>query len=162
MEQWAPIEGIRNYEVSDLGHVRNVNTLRHLGIYDNGSGVMQVVMKENGKAICRAVHKLVAEAFLDMPPEGYVPIHIDDDWTNAAASNLEWKPRWFARKRTAQNKRTVPTDNRPILVVEKEEVYDNALECAKAIGGLEDLVLITARNRHGGSYLGLHFEFYYD
>lgn len=162
MEHWRPIETFPDYEVSDLGGIRNATTLRPLRIFDNGHGVLQVVMSRDRKKVCRSVHRLVADAFLDPAPEDCVPIHIDEDWSNVRADNLVWKPRWFAVARTKQSSRTQPIDNRPILMVKTMEVYDNALECAKAIGGLEKLVLITAQNRHGATYLGSTFEFYYE
>lgn len=162
MEHWAPIEEFLDYEVSDLGRVRNANTGRPLGIYDNGHGVLQVVMNREGKKFCRAVHRLVAHAFLDPAPDDCIPIHIDEDWTNNSAVNLMYKPRWFAVKRTRQSRRAQPRDIRPILMAKTGEVYDNALECAKAIGGLEELVLLTAQNRHGATYYGSTFEFYYE
>lgn len=161
VEHWALIEEFPDYEVSDLGSVRNAHTGRILGIYDNGHGVMQVVMNRDRRKYCRAVHRLVAEAFLDPAPDDCIPIHIDEDWTNNEASNLVWKPRWFAVKRTQQSRRTEPRDIRPVLMVKTGVVYDNALVCAKEIGGLEELVLLTAQNRHGATYFGSAFEFYY-
>ena len=162
MVEWRIIDEFPDYEVSDEGQVRNISTQQMLGIFDNGNGVLQVVLTKNKKKWARAVHRLVANAFLDLPPVGYVPIFLDGDRTNLSASNLEWKPRWFAVKRTLQAKRVIPMDDRPIIMLKTEEIYPNALECAKAIGGLEELVLITAQNRHGATYMGSQFEFYYD
>ena len=160
MEHWLDIEDFNDYEVSDKGRIRNANTGRQLGIYDNGHGVLQVVMKRNRQAVCRSVHRLVASAFIHPAPDDSVPMHIDDDWTNNSADNLVWKPRWFAVKRTKQAMRSYPRDMRPIFMVKTGGIYSNALECAKMIGGLEDLVLLTAQNEYGATYLGSQFEFY--
>lgn len=161
MEEWRDIEEFPSYEVSNMGSIRNIDTGQRLGIYENGSGYLQVVLRRDFKNHARAVHRLVAEAFLDPAPEDCVPIFIDGDHHNTRDTNLMWKPRWFAVKRTMQSKRTIPMDDRPILMVKTEEIFDNALECAKAIGGLEELVLITAQNKHGATYLGSEFKFVY-
>ena len=163
MEAWLPIEEFPGYEVSSYGRVRNEDTGHVLGVYDNGHGVRQVVMRRNRHPTARAVHRLVATAFLHPPPfEDSVPMHIDGDWGNNAADNLIWKPRWFAVKHTRQAKQEAPRDTRPIRMIKTMRVYPNALECAKDIGGLESLVLLTAQNRHGARYMGSAFEFVYE
>lgn len=163
LEQWKPIESFPGYEVSDEGRIRSEHSNRCLGIYDNGHGVLQVVLRRDGSNHARAVHRLVAHAFLDpAPDETVVPIFLDRDRTNCRADNLEWRPRWFATKLTRQLKRTVPRDDRRILFVKTGVVYANALECANDLGGLEDLVLLTAQNRWGTTYKGSVIEFYYD
>lgn len=162
MEEWLEIEDFPGYEVSSEGRIRNGNTGLLLGIHDNGHGVKQVVMRRDGRNNARAVHKLVALAYLDPAPDDCVPIHLDGDWNNNAVDNLDWKPRWFAVKRTLQNKRTTPNDDRPVRFVKTGEVYDNSLECARDIGGFEDLVILTAQNRYGATYLGSLIEFVYD
>ena len=158
MEEWVPIEDFPGYEVSDLGHIRNASTLRILGIYDNGHGVMQVVVRRDGRNHARAVHRLVANAFHGPEPRDYVPLHIDGDTNNNASDNLVWKPRWFALSQTRQRKRKDPVDNRKIHMLKTNEVFDNALECAKAIGGLEDMVLIAAQTANT-TYMGSQFAF---
>lgn len=160
MEVWLPVEEFPGYEVSSHGRVRNDSTQRILGMYDNGGGTLQVVMRRERKNNARAVHKLVAEAFLDLPPEDHVPIHLDGNWLNNHVDNLQWKPRWFAFKRTRQLNRTRPRDPRPVLEVKTGRVYDNALVCAKEIGGLEELVISTAQSRTGATYLGSAYQFH--
>lgn len=159
MEHWKQIEQFPQYQVSDEGRVRNADSGHRLGIYDNGHGVLQVVLRANGKSHARAVHRLVAEAFLDVPPDDCVPMFRNDDRTDLRASNLHWKPRSFAIQWTLQGKRSVPRDLRRVLHVRSGVAYDNALECAKAIGGLEDLVLLTAQSLWRTTYMGSRFEF---
>lgn len=162
MEEWAPIDGFDNYEVSDDGRVRNSRTDRVLRLQDNGHGVMVAYLRRGGKTIVRSVARLVAEAFLDPAPDDASPMHLDFDLTNNRAENLVWKPRWFAIKMTRQNKRIFPVDRRPVRMNKTGVVFENALECAKTIGGLEELVIITAQNRYGATYLGSTFDFVYD
>lgn len=159
MERWEPLEDFPGYEVSDQGRIRNENTGRLLGIYDNGYGVLQVVMRRNGRPTARAVHKLVAEVFIHPGPEGAVPIHIDGDHTNNSADNLEWKPLWFARKRTLGFRREEPLDRRPVRRVSTGEVYLNAREAARALGSLEEQILWAARWGEGRYHKGSSWEF---
>lgn len=160
MEIWSPIDNFPPYEVSNQGRVRNGESDKLLGIHDNGHGILQVVMRRDGRNNARAVHRLVANAFLDAPPEDdeFVPMWIDGDRTNNQESNLQWKPRWFAIKITLQNKRTKPKDGRRIRHVKSGTVYVNALEAAKELEGLEELIILTAQAGHGRTYLGTTWE----
>lgn len=160
METWRDIWDFPPYQISDHGGVRNGNTGRVLGTYDNGHGILQVVLRRGGRNNARAVHRLVAEAFLDAPPDydDYVPIFKDVD-QGICPGNLEWRTRSFAIQWTLQRKRTIPHDRRRVRHVRSGVVYPNALECAKAIGGLEDLVLLTAQSRWETTYMGSRFEF---
>lgn len=163
MEEWAPIADFPGYEVSDHGRVRNATTGRVLGTYDNGRGFLQVVMRRDGRTYARAVHRLVAAAFLPPPPrEDAVPMFVNGDRTDVRPENLIWKPRWFAIKYYRQAKRTKPSDRRRVRMIDTMTEYPNALECAKAIGGLEELVLIAAASRGETHYMGSAFEFIWD
>lgn len=160
MEQWRQIEDFPTYEVSDHGRVRRGDSGRVLGVYDNGHGVLQVVVRRDNRSYARAVHRLVAESYLDSPPDGdYVPMFRDDDRTNLHAGNLEWRTRSFAIQWTLQSKRTVPHDSRRVLHARSGVVFPNSLECAKALRGLEDLVILTAQSLWQTTYMGSRFEF---
>lgn len=81
---WRKINGF-DYEVSDLGEVRNSNGQmlnKHLTNY----GYYQV--KIDGKY--KLVHRLVAEAFIDNPNNHSVVDHIDRNRQNNSVSNLRW------------------------------------------------------------------------
>lgn len=161
MTEWIQIEEFPDYEVSELGEIRNIHTQHVNGTYNNGSNVLQVSMRRNGRPYIRAVHRVVAEAFIAPHPEDghFVPWHEDRDWQNCAADNLVWKPLWWASRFARQEKQTEPRDYRPIRHVKTGTDYENALEAAKALGGLEDLILLTAQHGEGRTYLGSPFEF---
>lgn len=158
MEDWRTIEGFEQYEVSDEGRVRNASTLRILGQYDNGKGYQQVVMQKDGKNVARAVHRLVANAYLGEEDRNHIPMHIDDDLSNNRAENLVWKPRWFATERRKQKRAQRPADYRPIRIRQTGEIFENSLECAKAIDGSESMILLSAKTSNV-TYKGLNFEF---
>ncbi len=158
MQKWLPIDNFPGYEVSNDGLVRNASNLYVLGLYDNGRGYLQVVMRKEGRNTARAVHRLVANAFHGEEPRDHVPVHLDEDKTNNHIDNLSWTPRWLAMQQKKQRVRTSPNDIRKIHMLSTNEVFENALECAEAIGGLEDMVLIAAQSR-SISYKGSEFAF---
>lgn len=55
-----------------------------------GAGYMAVGTKENGIRRTLYLHRLVAEAFLGMPPYSNEVNHLDGDKTNNRLENLEW------------------------------------------------------------------------
>ena len=93
-EIWKTIEEAPNYEVSNLGRVRNKKTQRILnpGAY-GATGYKQVNMaipSEGNKQRKRYVHRLVAMAFVDNPEGKREVDHINGDKTDNRAENLEW------------------------------------------------------------------------
>ena len=100
-EIYRPITGYRNYEVSNLGNVRNTDTDRILKNCKNKLGYYYVGLYSDGKAITKAVHQLVAKEFL-RNPKGYVIVdHIDNDKSNNTKNNL----RYCTQRQNCQNQR---------------------------------------------------------
>lgn len=56
------IEGFPNYEVSDLGEVRNISLNKLITAHDNGLGYFQVKIRNDTGRLAKYVHRLVAEA----------------------------------------------------------------------------------------------------
>lgn len=94
-EHWKPIDGFTNYEVSDLGRVRNSNTGRIKKNFLNINGYYYAQLFHDGRVHPTLVHRLVAKAFVPNP--GCLPEvnHLDEDKTNNAAENLEWCSRGY-------------------------------------------------------------------
>lgn len=65
-ENWLPVEEFDNYEVSDLGNVRNVKTGRNL-MLNTRKGYPSVALCKDKKPIFKVVHRLVATAFVPNP-----------------------------------------------------------------------------------------------
>ena len=100
-EAWKRIEyGNGNYYVSNFGNVKN--DALYLGFegrkkrfsrvmkpWDNGNGYQVVSLKFNDKRKNFYVHRLVAEYFLGVIPEGYQINHIDYNKKNNHVKNLE-------------------------------------------------------------------------
>lgn len=87
VEYWMTIKDNQNYEVSNLGRVRNANTLRILKTHLNRKdGYHRVNL--DGKH--KYVHRLVADTFFDGDHTGFDVNHIDGDKNNNCLGNLEW------------------------------------------------------------------------
>ena len=90
-EAWKNVTtaGYEHYQVSDKGRVQNIPTQRIL----NGSsceGYVIVVLSNNTKTFCAAVHRLVATVFLSNPDDKPYVNHKDGNKKNNRVDNLEW------------------------------------------------------------------------
>lgn len=87
MEEWKQIEGKGNYEVSNLGSIRNKTTGRILKSYVNSRGYSHIDLSYDKHL---KVHQLVAKAFIDNPDNKPFVDHIDRNKTNNNINNLRW------------------------------------------------------------------------
>ena len=89
IEEWQKIEEYENYEVSNLGNIRNKKTNRILKICIKG-GYYSTGLSKNSKLKTYDVHRLVAKAFIKNPENKLQVNHIDKNSLNNNVSNLEW------------------------------------------------------------------------
>lgn len=96
-EEWRPVDGFPDYQVSDLGRVLSTRPRRGY----RGPTVLRQTLGPNGyRAVTlysapqvqsqRSVHSLVAQAFVGRRPEGMEVRHLDGDRMNNRASNLAY------------------------------------------------------------------------
>ena len=88
--EWRPIENYSNYEVSDVGEVRNRSTGKVLSDFVDKDGYHIVHVRSGGVCYNRRVHRLVAEAFLENDPNRDQVNHKNGDKADNRISNLEW------------------------------------------------------------------------
>lgn len=89
MEEWKELTHYNNYEVSNLGKVRNKKTKRILKPGCKG-GYHVVGLSHNGKTKTFSVHQLVGLCFIENSENKPQINHIDKDRSNNSISNLEW------------------------------------------------------------------------
>jgi len=99
IENWKPIEGFPEHEVSDLGRVRSSTRGRHTGRclkfdYDEDGYARVCLFRRNAcpQKVRIYVHRLVALAFIPNP-KGLPQVNHKEYAMpkNNAASNLEWR-----------------------------------------------------------------------
>lgn len=148
-ERWVDIPGFPLYQVSDRGRVLNKKT-GHIKVASiNQAGIVNVLLVANGEQHRRSVAVLVAEAFLDPPPDLWnaSPINRDGDRTNNAAENLEWRPRWFAIRYHQQFHRGLAYGFRGgVQHIESGEIFDDVRDAAAKYGMLVEDVIISAHS----------------
>ena len=89
-ETFVKIEGFDNYEVSNLGKVRNIKSGRILKPSLHKNGYSRHFLCENNKRKHLYLHRIIATAFIDNPGEKPCVNHIDENKLNNDLSNLEW------------------------------------------------------------------------
>ena len=88
-EVYKVIDGYENYEISNMGNVRNKKTgliLKHL----LQNGYYCVGLSTNGKSKSFRVHRLIALHFIPNPQNKRLVDHIDRNPLNNSINNLRW------------------------------------------------------------------------
>lgn len=89
-EVWRKIKSFPNYQISNLGNVKNIVTNKKTSQWKKKNGYLEVTLHVNGIKKNLYVHRLAAEAFIPNP-DGLSDVnHIDEDKTNNCINNLEW------------------------------------------------------------------------
>lgn len=81
-EIWLIIKQIENYEVSNMGKVRNKKTKRILKSWKNSRGYLIISLRSGEKTYCYTIHRLVAEHFIDNANNLPQVNHIDGNKQN--------------------------------------------------------------------------------
>ena len=93
MEKYIEIKEYPNYEVSDLGNIRNKKTNRILKTKFNNCGYKQLKLSKNGINKMYSVHRIVAEAFIiNIESKPFVN-HKNGNKSDNRVENLEWVTR---------------------------------------------------------------------
>lgn len=154
-ELWNFIEDFPDYEVSNLGRIRNMKTEQILKptLNQDGVAIVGLVQAFNGGTIQRkrSVAKIVAKEWgvKRLMPTCDTPIRLNGDPMDNRVANLMMRPRWFAVKYNRQLKegeRYIYPIVTPIRDVETGRVYEDSLDAAKTHGLLEEDVVMSIAN----------------
>lgn len=146
-ENWKDINDFPGYSVSDWGNVMNKDTGFHLRPSLNTRGLPMVGLMRNKVQNKRALTVLVARAFVPKPRAEFdTPINLDGDRMNNYATNIVWRPLWFARKYMKQFIDNHLTYNEPIEDIETGETYKNSMHAATVHGLLDAEIVLSMHN----------------
>ena len=89
-KEWRSISGFINYQIRNIGRVRNVNTGRVLKQSLDGKGYYIVDLYSNSKRTTRLIHRVVAQEFIVNPDNQKCVDHISHNIKDNCVSNLRW------------------------------------------------------------------------
>lgn len=159
-EEWRAIASFPGYSVSDAGSVRNDETDKLMAKCVNQHGIVNVGLTKNKVQYKRALSILVAEAFLIRPSFAFdTPINLDGDRFNNYASNLMWRPRWFATQYFKQfQSYTRPCLNREVEAVETGEIFPTSWNAATTLGALDRDIAMSIMSGSKARVIQMHFR----
>ena len=96
-EEWVTIFEFPMYQVSNLGNIINRNTGKYVSTSLTRQKIVKVALINERGRFTRSVALLVANVFVYGRTDILnTPIHLDGNLINCEATNLHWRPRWFA------------------------------------------------------------------
>jgi hypothetical protein len=97
------IDDFPNYVINDRGEIFNATTGRVMVLSPTQNGDLTVGLTRDKHQYRYSVKCLVARAFVEGESELFnTPVLLDGNKENLSASNIVWRPRWFAWKYTRQ------------------------------------------------------------
>ena len=114
-EKWKDIKDYENYEVSNLGRVKNKKTGRILKPEKTRDGYMRVSLCKDGIQRHALLHRLVSLTFLPNSQNLPQVNHKDEDKTNNCLDNLEWCDHKYNNNYGTKNERQAEKMSKPVL-----------------------------------------------
>jgi hypothetical protein len=127
-EIWKPIQDFEDYQISNLGNVRNIKTNKRLKPYINNGGYLDISLCKNKKNTKFKIHRLIAIAFIPNPENKPTVHHKDKNKLNNSIENLEWAT--MSEQNTKENKQPrIPN----IMNSSSKPIYQIDLQTNKTI-----------------------------
>lgn len=89
-EEWRSISEYMNYQVSNIGRVRNATTGYILKQHLRKNNYYQITLCKDKKSKTFYMHRFVAQEFIDNPEERPFVDHINRDTKRNCVNNLRW------------------------------------------------------------------------
>jgi len=131
-EIWKPIDQFPNYNVSNLGNIKNIITNKLLKIMCK-DGYCNISLVNDEKQKTFKVHRLVALAFIENPENKSDVNHKDKNKINNQVSNLEWMTRKENNIHRCKDLIITTNKNKPIFRIDK-----NTDEILEKYNSIED------------------------
>ena len=159
-EQWKPSgdKDVPNYDVSDLGRIRNPKTGRIMKTHINRYGYEEINLVSENKKYTKKVDAIVAKTFVDGYGKGLCVIHKDRNILNSRADNLTYKTRSEISKQSYLDGREQTHRMRPVRCVETGEEWRSIIECSRDTGLNRHSISKCVNNPSTRVRDGRHFE----
>ena len=138
-EIWKTIEGCEDYQISNLGKVKNIKTNKFLNSYLDNQGYEKISLCVNNKTKNFKKHRLIAIYFIPNPENKLTVNHINKIKNDNRIENLEWAT--MSEQNLAVNKSKDAflnkSDRRSILRIQLSdkttilEHYNSIIEASK-------------------------------
>lgn len=157
---WKIIEKYPNYECSDNGEVRHINSNKNLSKSINKRGYEQICVWGGNKRKILFPHRLVAEVFIDNPENKPYVNHIDGNKTNNNADNLEW----CTNKENLYHAATIlgsiigGSNKKAVKCIETGEIFESC-EKAATCYNVSNGFMSNVCNGKKKTIKGYHFKF---
>ena len=165
-EVWKDIPGYEGrYQISNAGRVKSLPKRKGRGIgYPigerilrhsiNSRGYCNIVLCKDGETTTFALHRLVAENFIDNPLNLPEVDHKDRDKTNNHINNLRWS--------TISDNNLNRENGFPVICVETGREFSSAYVAGKELGLHSTCITACCRNRPGHNTCGgYHWQYKY-
>ena len=161
---WKRIEEFPDYEVNEIGEVRNAATGYVKSQRISKQGYPVVNLTRDGKVYKCTVHRLVAAAFIPRDAGKPCVNHKDENKQNNRVDNLEWCDVYYNNhygdrmKKCAFNKARSVSMNKDGVVV---AVFTSIVEMANAFGVSPTIIGKKLRKSNTGYWRGYHLSYTY-
>lgn len=152
-EMWADIEYFSNYEVSNIGNVRNKKTGKLLHQHDR-KGYLSVMLFDTGLPKRHYVHRLVAKSFMENPNTLPQVNHKNGVKRDNRIENLEWCDGFYNQQ---HSRNVLKNGNRRVRCVETGVEYESVKHAAECSGSYIPNIVRACRN--ASTAAGLHWEY---
>lgn len=156
-ENWKNISGYEEkYQVSNLGKVKNIKNNFILKPIDS-HGYKYVHLCDASKRKNKAIHRLVALAFIPNPFNYPEVNHKDGNKSNNNVNNLEWCSR---KENAIHMSKVLHKHCKKVLCLETGEIFNSIYEAANFYNRKESGLVATLRHySYRKTFAGYHWEY---